>query len=91
MGILGWIVLGFLAGWLAQVVTKERAGSGGCTGLLLTIAVGIIGAAVGGFIGTALGWGTVNSFDARSFVLAFLGAVVILLVIGALRGRRWRW
>jgi uncharacterized membrane protein YeaQ/YmgE (transglycosylase-associated protein family) len=90
VGIIGWLVLGFLAGWLAQYVTKESHG-GGFTGILLTIAVGIIGAAVGGFIGTALGWGTVSEFDARSLVLAFLGAVVVLLVLGALRsggGRR---
>jgi uncharacterized membrane protein YeaQ/YmgE (transglycosylase-associated protein family) len=86
MGILGWVVLGFLAGWLAQYVTKESAGGGGCTGFLLTVALGIIGAAVGGFIGTALGWGTVNDFDARSFVLAFLGAVAVLLLLGAVRG-----
>lgn len=88
MGILGWIVLGFVAGWLAQFVTKESPGKGGCTGFLLTIAVGIIGAAVGGFIGTALGWGTVSDLDVRSLVLAFLGAVVVLLVLSAVRGGR---
>jgi uncharacterized membrane protein YeaQ/YmgE (transglycosylase-associated protein family) len=87
MGIIGWLVLGFLAGWLAQFVTKESPGKGGCSGLVLTIAVGIIGAAVGGFIGTALGWGEVNDFDPRSLGLAFLGAVVVLLLLGAIRKR----
>lgn len=92
MGLLGWLVLGLLAGWLAQLVTKEPAGKGGCTGLVLTTVVGIVGAAVGGFIGTALGWGTVNDFDARSLLLAFIGAVVVLLVLGAVRrgGKRGR-
>ena len=86
MGLIGWLVLGLIAGWLAQMVTKERAGSG-CSGLVLTTAIGIVGAAIGGFIGTALGWGEVNSFDVRSLLLAFLGAVVLLLVLGALRKR----
>jgi uncharacterized membrane protein YeaQ/YmgE (transglycosylase-associated protein family) len=59
------VALGFIAGWLAQFVTKESPGGGGLTGIVLTIAVGIIGAAVGGFIGTALDWGTVDDFDPR--------------------------
>lgn len=87
MGILGWLVLGLVAGWLAQMVTKESTGKSGCSGLVLTAVVGIIGAAVGGYIGTALGWGTVNDFDVRSLVLAFIGAVVVLLVLGAIRRR----
>ncbi len=86
MSLIGWLVLGLLAGWLAQLVTKESPGKGGCTGLVLTTVVGIIGAAVGGFVGTALGWGTVSEFDARSLLLAFIGAVVVLLVLGAVRG-----
>ena len=86
MSLIGWLVLGLLAGWLAQMVTKESPGKGGCTGLVLTTVVGIIGAAVGGFVGTALGWGTVSEFDARSLLLAFIGAVVVLLVLGAVRG-----
>ena len=86
MGLLGWVVLGLIAGWLAQVVTKERAGSG-CRGLVVTTVIGIGGAAIGGFIGTALGWGEVNSFDIRSLLLAFLGAVLLLLALGAVRSR----
>jgi uncharacterized membrane protein YeaQ/YmgE (transglycosylase-associated protein family) len=86
MSILAWVALGFIAGWLAQFVTKESPGGGGLTGIVLTIAVGIIGAAVGGFIGTALDWGTVDDFDPRSLALAFLGAVVVLLVLGAFKG-----
>lgn len=87
LGIAGWLVLGLLAGWLAQMVTKESTGKGGCSGLVLTTVVGIAGAAVGGYIGTAIGWGTVNEFDVRSLVLAFIGAVVVLLVLGAIRRR----
>lgn len=85
MGIIAWLALGLIAGALAQFVTKERAAGGGCTGLLVTIVVGLVGAVVGGFIGTALGWGEVNDFDLRSIALAFVGAVLVLLVLGALR------
>jgi uncharacterized membrane protein YeaQ/YmgE (transglycosylase-associated protein family) len=85
VGIFAWIALGLLAGVAAQFVTKESPGKGGCTGIILTVVVGIVGAAVGGLIGTALGWGKVDEFDARSIVLAIIGAVLVLLVLGALR------
>ncbi|MEX2080009.1 MAG: GlsB/YeaQ/YmgE family stress response membrane protein [Dehalococcoidia bacterium] len=58
-------------------------------GIILTIAVGLLGAVIGGFIGTALGWGEVDEFDVRSIGLAFLGAVGLLLVLqGLSSGRR---
>lgn len=84
MGLLGWLLLGLIAGALAQwlVPTQTRGGCGGC---LVTIIIGLVGAAVGGFIGTALGWGDVDSFDLRSMVLAVIGAVVVLLVLRAVR------
>jgi len=85
MGIIAWLILGLLAGLLAQFVTKEDPGGGGCTGILITIAVGLVGAAVGGWIGTQLGWGEVDELDLRSIGLAFLGAVIVLLVLRALR------
>jgi uncharacterized membrane protein YeaQ/YmgE (transglycosylase-associated protein family) len=84
MGILAWLLLGLIAGVLAQFVTRERVG-GGCFGIIVTIVVGLVGAVIGGFIGRALGWGGVNEFDLRSIALAFVGAVVFLLVLGAIR------
>lgn len=87
MGLLGWLVLGFIAGALAQFfVPVERRG--GCRGCLVTIAIGLAGAVVGGFIGTQLGWGKVQHFDVRSLLLAFLGALFVLLVLRAIRERR---
>ena len=88
MGILAWLILGLIAGALAQWVVKTDAGGGGCGGIIITIVIGLVGAAVGGFIGTALGWGDVNDLDLRSIGLAFLGAVVVLLGLRALRGSR---
>ena len=88
MGILSWILLGLIAGWLAQFVTRQSPGPGGCAGIIVTIIVGIVGAFVGGLIGSALGWGTVNEFDIRSLLLAFVGAVIVLLIYGAIAGRK---
>ena len=83
MSILGWIILGFLAGLLARAVMPGRQPGG----LIVKTIIGIVGAAVGGWIGTQLGWGTVQSFDMRGLGLSVLGAVVLLLILSALRGR----
>jgi uncharacterized membrane protein YeaQ/YmgE (transglycosylase-associated protein family) len=76
---LYWIVLGLLAGSLAKFLVPGRDPSG----CIITILLGIVGAFIGGVIGTLLGWGAVNSgqFDLRSIGLATLGAI-LLLVLG---------
>jgi uncharacterized membrane protein YeaQ/YmgE (transglycosylase-associated protein family) len=80
---LYWALLGLLAGTLAKFLVPGRDPSG----CLVTILLGIVGAFIGGFIGTALGWGRVTSgsFDPRSIAIATLGAVVVLLVGRLLR------
>ncbi|MGI8927213.1 MAG: GlsB/YeaQ/YmgE family stress response membrane protein [Tepidiformaceae bacterium] len=85
MGWLAWLVLGLIAGLLAKLVVPTSAGGGGCTGLIVTIVIGIAGAAIGGFIGVRLGWGEVDEFDLRSVGLAFLGAVILLLGLRVFR------
>ena len=85
MSLVAWLVLGFIAGALAQFVTGQRAGGGCLFGIIVNIIVGIVGAVIGGWIGTQLGWGEVNDFDLRSIGLAFLGAVLVLLILGAIR------
>lgn len=74
---LYWIVLGLLAGTLAKFLLPGRDPSG----CLFTIFLGIVGAFLGGMIGTAVGWGRVTSgsFDLRSIGLATLGAIVLLI------------
>lgn len=78
---LDWIILGLVAGTLAKFLLPGRDP----TGCIFTILLGIIGAFVGGMIGTTLGWGTVNqgSLDFRSIGLATFGAI-LLLVLGRL-------
>ncbi len=85
---LHWIVLGLLAGTLAKFLVPGRDPPG----CIVTIALGIAGAFIGGWIGTAVGWGAVgqSEFSPRSVGLATLGAIVLLLVGRLLFGRRGR-
>jgi uncharacterized membrane protein YeaQ/YmgE (transglycosylase-associated protein family) len=80
---LHWVVLGLLAGALAKYLMPGRDPSG----CIVTILLGIVGAFIGGLIGTAVGWGSVTAdrFEPRSLALATLGAIVILLVGRLLR------
>jgi uncharacterized membrane protein YeaQ/YmgE (transglycosylase-associated protein family) len=85
MGILSWIVFGLIAGGLAKLILPGKD-PGGC---LITIAIGILGAMLGGFIGTRVfGFGTVTGFNIRSFAIAILGSVVLLLLYRLLVGRQ---
>lgn len=84
MGILAWIVVGLIAGWLAGMVMK-----GGGYGVVGDVIIGIIGALLGGFLAAAL-FGipdAVNGINITSIVVAFIGAVVLIAIIRALPGR----
>ncbi|HEX2851472.1 MAG TPA: GlsB/YeaQ/YmgE family stress response membrane protein [Acidimicrobiales bacterium] len=84
MGIVGWIVLGLLAGWIAGLITGRRG-----QGCVTTMAVGILGALVGGVLANAAGYnGTITDLSLRSVVIAVLGAVLLLFLFNALSGRR---
>ena len=85
MGILTWIVLGLVAGFLAKFIMPGEQGGG----IILTIVLGVVGALVGGFLGTSVfGFGEVSGFDLRSVGIAVLGAVVVLFLYGLVaRGR----
>jgi uncharacterized membrane protein YeaQ/YmgE (transglycosylase-associated protein family) len=73
-GLLSWLLFGLIAGIVAKFLMPGRAGGG----ILITIALGIVGAIVGGFLGQVLGFGDVSGFDVRSFALAVGGAVLVL-------------
>lgn len=83
MGVLSWIVFGLLAGLIAKWLTSGSDPKG----CLVTIVIGIVGAAIGGWVGTQLGLGTITGFDLRSLALAVLGAVLLLLALRAVSGR----
>lgn len=84
MGIIGWILLGGLAGWIASMI----AGTDKQQGLLGNIVVGIIGGLLGGLILNLFGVDGVNGFNLWSFGVALLGAVIALWIWGMIRGRK---
>jgi len=85
MSILSWIILGLIAGALAKLVVPGDQGGG----IFLTMLLGIVGALVGGFIGTALfGWEAVSGIDFRSILIAVAGALIVLFVWGLATRRR---
>jgi uncharacterized membrane protein YeaQ/YmgE (transglycosylase-associated protein family) len=88
MGILGWIVLGLLAGVIAKAILPGNDPGG----IVITMVIGIVGALLGGFLGQALfGVDTLDEFfDISTWLTAIIGAIILLLlyrmVVG--RGRR---
>jgi uncharacterized membrane protein YeaQ/YmgE (transglycosylase-associated protein family) len=83
LGILGWIVLGGLAGWLASLITG-RSRRQGC---LMDIVVGIVGALIGGFLFNAVTGVGITGFNVWSLFVAVIGAVILIWVVGLIRGR----
>jgi len=86
MGIIGWIVLGLLAGLIAKAIMP----GGERVGLILTTILGIAGALLGGFLATALGFGDPvdEFFDFSTWLAAVIGALIILFVWNAVTNRR---
>ena len=84
MGIVAWIVVGLIAGWLAGMVMK-----GGGFGLVGDIIVGILGALIGGFLASTVFGMTdaVSGLNVTSIIVAFIGAVILVLILRALPGR----
>ena len=82
MGFIAWIVVGAIAGFLAnQVMSTGQS-------LLMMVVLGIVGGLVGGFVATALNLGSVNGINIESILIATLGAVAILFVTTRMGRRR---
>ena len=86
MGIIGWIVLGLIAGAIAKAILPGTQGGG----WIITLILGVVGALLGGFIGSAVfGIGLEGFFSIQTWLLAIGGAIVVLLIYGLVtRGSR---
>ncbi|MCA9962134.1 MAG: GlsB/YeaQ/YmgE family stress response membrane protein [Chloroflexota bacterium] len=81
MGIVSWIVFGALAGWVASIIANSKR-----QGCLFNVLIGVVGAFVGGFVMQFVtGENFSFAFNLRSFVVAVLGAIVLLVITGATR------
>ncbi|MGD8285859.1 MAG: GlsB/YeaQ/YmgE family stress response membrane protein [Desulfobacterales bacterium] len=76
MGFITWIILGLIVGVIAKFVMPGKDPGG----IFITIILGIAGAFVGGFIGSAFGFGSVTGFDIRSLLLAIGGSILLLII-----------
>ena len=83
MGFLAWIVVGAIAGFLANQVMGSREG------LLMMIVLGVVGGLVGGFVATnVFKTGSVAGINLESIVIATLGAILVVFLVNAVRGGR---
>lgn len=102
VGLLSWLFVGLVAGVIAEMVVGRGIrgfvsdavlrGQGLCR-LVLTILLGVVGAFLGGFVSSAMGWGDVTGFNLQSLVIATLGAIALILAwhfISDRRGNRHR-
>lgn len=92
MGLLTWILVGLVAGFIAQLVLGGGMGVG-VRSIIMTTLLGVAGAVIGGFVSVALGYGDVTGFNVRSLVIAVLGAIAVIVVFRAVTsggGRRGR-
>jgi uncharacterized membrane protein YeaQ/YmgE (transglycosylase-associated protein family) len=83
MGIISWIVLGLIAGFIGSKIVESEG-----QGFWLNIALGIVGALVGGFLFDLFGASGVTGLNIYSMIVAIAGSIVVLLIYNALTGRR---
>ncbi|HTN59681.1 MAG TPA: GlsB/YeaQ/YmgE family stress response membrane protein [Protaetiibacter sp.] len=85
MGILGWIVLGLIAGAIAKLILPGRQGGG----WIVTLLLGIVGALLGGWLGSVLFNVSLDEFwSLQTWLLAIGGAIIVLLIWGLIFGRK---
>jgi uncharacterized membrane protein YeaQ/YmgE (transglycosylase-associated protein family) len=82
MGVLGWIIFGLIVGIVAKFLMPGRDPGG----FVITAILGIVGALLGGYLGRAIGW--YGQGDPVGFVMAVVGAIVLLVVYRLMVGRR---
>ena len=83
MSIIGWIVLGLIAGFIASKIVNKTG-----EGVILDIVLGVVGAVVGGWLFAQFGAAGVTGFNLYSMFVAVIGAIVVLVVYHLITGRR---
>ncbi|MGC1412523.1 MAG: GlsB/YeaQ/YmgE family stress response membrane protein [Acetobacteraceae bacterium] len=83
MSIIGWLVLGLIAGFIASKIVNKSG-----EGVILDIVLGVVGAIVGGFLFSLIGAAGVTGFNLYSMFVAVIGSVVVLVIYHAIAGRR---
>lgn len=83
MSIIGWIVLGLIAGFIASKIVNKSG-----EGVILDIVLGIVGAVVGGFLFSQVGAAPVTGLNIYSMIVAVVGAIVVLVIYHAVLGNR---
>jgi len=83
MSIIGWIILGLVAGFIGSKIVNKRG-----EGMMLDIALGIVGAIVGGILFSAFGAQGITGLNLWSMIVAVIGSVVVLMVYHAVMDRR---
>ncbi len=83
MSLIGWILFGLIAGFVASRVVNRQG-----EGCILNVVLGIVGACVGGFIFTRIGGMGITGFNLYSMFVAIIGAIVVLVIYHAITGRR---
>jgi uncharacterized membrane protein YeaQ/YmgE (transglycosylase-associated protein family) len=83
MGIISWIILGLIAGFIGSKIVDKRG-----QGFWLNIALGIVGALIGGFLFSLVGAGGVTGLNLYSLLVAIIGSIVVLLIYNAVAGHR---
>lgn len=83
MSIIGWLILGLIAGFIASKIVN-KAGEG----FVLDIVLGVVGAVVGGFLFSLIGAAPVTGLNIYSMIVAVIGAIVVLIIYHAITGSR---
>ncbi len=83
MSIIGWIIFGVIAGFIASKIVNKQG-----EGLIVDLVLGVIGAVVGGWLFERFGYEGVSGFNIYSMIVAVIGAIIVLFLYHAVTGRR---
>ena len=84
MGIIAWIVFGFIVGLIARALVPGKQGMG----FIMTTLLGVAGSIIGGVVASAIWGGSASRFEPSGFIGSLIGAILLLVIAGMVMGRR---